>query len=501
MKAVPTLSTLRVLNNHLLRHLSHQPMGSSAEFNSPISRSSSSIALPIETSDELAKLVSALNHLSPDVGRGNGTFFDSAGRLQTDYWLAAIWAIRSLGWSSGKATAKNWSQLCSERYDEVGFEKAWNSYNPSHPHPIRIGSLYKCAILQGWQPLEASTQATNPSRYQLLGRTALQGLPPVMWRIKGVFPAEGMGAIFGPSGAGKSFLAFDMAAAIASGKTWFGHRTQAAPVIYVALEGESGYKNRVTAWEKEKLHPLPANLHLVMQPFKLIEPQDVFDLAAVIPKGSVVFIDTLNRAAPTADENSSKDMGAILEGAKSLQSAISGLVVLIHHTGKDASKGARGHSSFTAALDGSVEVERSAIARSWSVAKAKDGEDGNKTPFKLKVQNLGSDIDGDEITSCTVDTDVNGALKTIEPKGGQQKIALKAIRSNISQSQIMGKAGCGRHTPCIAITDAINIVATTLTTVASNKRKNRANNLVTSLTVGGWLLAGLDGDDAWLWSP
>ena len=499
MKVAPTLSRLCELNTHLQGHLSQLTKGSSAKFNLPLTSPSSITTFSIETSSERDKLESALSHLSSDVGRGSGTFFDVNGLQQADYWLAAIWAIRSLGWPSGKATAKNWSQLSSTRYDETGFEKAWNSYDANHPHPIGIGSLYKCAMMQGWQHLKTLTQST--ARYQLLGRTALQGLPPVIWRIKGVFPAEGMGAIFGPSGAGKSFLAFDMATAIANGTTWFEHRTQAATVIYVALEGESGYKNRVSAWEKEKLNPLPPNMHLVMQPFKLTDPQDVFDLASVIPKGSVVFIDTLNRSAPTADENSSKDMGAIIEGAKSLQIAVSGLVVLIHHTGKDASKGARGHSSFTAALDGAVEVERSINGRAWSVAKAKDGEDGHKTPFKLKVQTLGKDVDGDAITSCTVEPDLSVVYRPIEPNGSQQKLALRAIRTSLGQSPFKAKAGCGSNTACIPFVAAVGAVTAAIPNVDKHRRSNRANQLIAGLTAGGFLMAGLEGDDDWLWIP
>lgn len=504
MNAAPTLSMLRVLNTHMQRHLNLSAPVFPAQHNPSIALPSS---LPVlsttETASERNKLVDALKRLSPGVGRGNGTFFDSCGTPQADYWLAAIWAIRSLGWPSGKATAKSWSQQCIERYDELGFEQAWNSYDASHPNPVRIGSLYKYVMHQDAQPpstvLQSST--TSPSRYQLLGRTALQGLPPVIWRIKGIFPAEGIGAIFGPSGAGKSFLAFDMATAIAGGTNWFNHRTQATAVIYVALEGESGYRNRVTAWEKEKLQPLPPNMHLVMQPFNLTDSKDVSDLAAVIPKGAVVFIDTLNRAASNVDENSSKDMGSILEGAKTLQSTISGLVILIHHTGKDASKGARGHSSLTAALDGAIEVERSTSGRAWNVAKAKDGEDGNKTPFKLKIQNLGNDQDGDTISSCTVEPDLNVVFKPAEPKGFQQKAALKAIRNCIAQSQIKGKAGCGTNTPCVPHEKAVIEVSAAIPTVDKHKRSNRAKQLITSLIAGGLLLAGLDGDDSWLWSP
>ena len=46
-----------------------------------------------------------------------------------------------------------------------------------------------------------------------------------------------------------------------------------------------------------------------------------------------------------------------------------------------AHKGARGHSSLFAALDGAVEVTRLVNSRSWSIAKAKDGEDGKDFSF------------------------------------------------------------------------------------------------------------------------
>jgi len=109
---------------------------------------------------------------------------------------------------------------------------------------------------------------------------------------------------------------------------------EAAPVVYAALEGEAGFKLRAQAWETSRGRALPDGLRMMLQPFKLTDGQDVLDLAAVVPAGAVVVVDTLNRAAPTADENSSRDMGEILEAAKQLQILSGGLVVLIHHTGK-----------------------------------------------------------------------------------------------------------------------------------------------------------------------
>lgn len=284
------------------------------------------------------------------------------------------------------------------------------------------------------------------------------------------------------------------------GKTWFGRKTKAATVVYVALEGEAGLKNRLAAWEKKRGGLAPAELRVVIQPFKLTEYRDITDLASVIPEGSVTIIDTLNRAAPTADENSSKDMGEILEASKALCARTNGLVILVHHTGKEVGKGARGHSSFFAALDGAIEVTRTTVGRAWNVAKSKDGEDGNNTPFRLEVHDLGEDADGDSVTSCTVEPEHGQIFKKPEPKGAQQKVAYLAIKGALQQSTVKGEAGCGASS-CVSVEAAIAAVAAKLTAVKSHQRSNRARTLVSGLTAGGYLDHGLEGDEGWVWLP
>ena len=74
------------------------------------------------------------------------------------------------------------------------------------------------------------------------------------------------------------------------------------------LRVKAGSGFGVAAWEAHTGRDLPAGLSLVLQSFRLTEPQDVKDLAAVVPAGAVVFLDTLNRAAPTA---SAQDVRAV----------------------------------------------------------------------------------------------------------------------------------------------------------------------------------------------
>ena len=349
----------------------------------------------------------------------------------------------------------------------------------------------------GMDAVEAllSSPKAPAQRYKLLSASDLAALPPLAWRVRGVLPAVGLAGLYGPSASGKSFLALDMAAAIAEGARWFDCRTEAAPVVYAALEGEGGFRLRVAAWEAHRGQGLPNSLHMLLQPFKLTDLRDVHDLAAVVPHGAVVFLDTLNRAAPTSDENSSKDMGEILEAAKHLQVLIGGLVVLVHHTGKDATRGLRGHSSLFAAMDAAVEVSREGERREWRVAKSKDGADGEVKAFRLQVEMLGTDEHGDAITSCVVLRDkVSEEVQHVRlPAGGNQRLVLEALRPLFKQGQ-SGKPGAPPLRPCIELDAAVAAGAARLT-CPTDKRNSRAREAITGLLARGAL--GLN--EGWLW--
>jgi hypothetical protein len=342
----------------------------------------------------------------------------------------------------------------------------------------------------------AQLPAPPEPRYKLLSGADLRDLPPLAWRVRGVLPAVGLAALYGPSASGKSFLAFDMAAAIAEGNNWFDCRVEAAPVVYAALEGEAGFKLRAQAWETNRGRNLPAGLLMMMQGFKLTEPQDVQDLAAVVPTGAVVFLDTLNRAAPTADENSSKDMGEILQAAKRLQAITGGLVVLVHHTGKDSTRGLRGHSSLFAAMDAAVEVSRDGDRREWRVAKSKDGADGDAHPFRLNIETLGVDDYGDPVTSCVVmaDTNADDVKRVKLPQGGNQRLVYEGIR-NLFKDGISGKAGAPPLRPCIELEAAVIAGAGRLT-CPTDKRTSRTRDAITGLVSRGVL--GLNEGFLWL---
>ena len=148
-----------------------------------------------------------------------------------------------------------------------------------------------------------------PQRFQLLTPADLAKRPPARWRARGVLPMEGIAAIFGPSGSGKSFLVLDLLAAVASGADWFGSRTKAAPVLYIALEGEAGIAQRVHAYQV-KHGRLSADFRFLLQSLDIRNATDCADLVSAVQaagwSGGVLCLDTLNRAAPGMDENDSK---------------------------------------------------------------------------------------------------------------------------------------------------------------------------------------------------
>jgi hypothetical protein len=341
-------------------------------------------------------------------------------------------------------------------------------------------------------------------RYRLLTAEELSRLPPVRWRVRGVLPVEGLAALYGPPGCGKSFLVLDLLGAIADGRDWFEYRTVAAPVVYLALEGEAGIAQRMKAYVA-RYWQAPDQMRFVTQPFALLEAGDVAALSDAIRRaggaGGVVVIDTLNRASPGADENDSRDMGKILAGAKALQAELGGLVLLVHHSGKDATKGLRGHSSLLAALDAAIEVKREGDLRTWTTSKAKDGADGAGHPFQLVVVDLDVDEFGERVTSCVIAPAEAPTIKLrpFSPRGENQKLVWERIGVLLRQAGENRPEGVpddlpeGR--PVVRYEIALESASEALEAVKRGRGRERAKSAIESLCSGGALVYV----DGWLW--
>lgn len=385
-------------------------------------------------------------------------------RFNRSHSLAEI--LSSFGYTQSPNSSENWRSIyqTSNSYatrtfvDEDGGEY-WVSLSASDAlknigaackSGHRFGDAFDLLVhfqYNGDRDAALRDQPPDASRYQLYTAEEISQLPPIKWLARGILPTEGLAAIYGASGSGKSFLALDLLGAIARGQPWFGNKTIPLPVTYVALEGEAGISQRVQAYELQN-GKLPLTVRFAAQPLNLLTSQDVVDLASAIRSvrgtNGVVCIDTLNRASSGADENDSKDMGRIIQAAKQLQHDIGGLVILIHHSGKDASKGLRGHSSLYASLDAAIEVTKTDQQRNWRITKSKDGRDDKSACFRLEVVGLGIDAEGDAITSCVVIED-SEQLPAMKPLPLSTRQAVDAYH-NVEKRNEPAKIGAGIST-------------------------------------------------------
>lgn len=268
----------------------------------------------------------------------------------------------------------------------------------------------------------------------------------VRWIVKGFLPHAGLGVLYGESGAGKSFITYDLCAAVARGlENWNGKRVQQGRVLYVVAEGEAGFVNRINAYcHQQGISPDDFQVDYIsdLTP-NLLEPAMITDLIKDI-KGrepyDLIVMDTFAQVMPGANENSGEDVGKALAECKRIHRHTGAMVLLVHHSGKDSSKGARGWSGLRAAADVEFEVTSSDNDRSVKVTKLKDGEQGAQYGFKLHTVVLGEDEDGDDITSCIVEYGaVSEKLKGDKgPKGAVQKLVFNLAHDLIG---LCGDAG------------------------------------------------------------
>lgn len=247
--------------------------------------------------------------------------------------------------------------------------------------------------------------------------------PPQQWIIKGVLPRAEVGMVYGESTAGKSFIMIDMLACIVRGEPWRGMRTKPGRVVMVVAEGASGARGRLKAYAQHHQIDLSAlPFGIIPDTPNLRTKDDVKELAARIKEwggADVIVVDTLLASVAGANENSSDDMGEVLANCRRLNRETEGaMVILVHHAGKDASRGARGWSGLKGNMDVQLEVTRDKlVGRAIRLEKSKDGAEGKAMGFKLHVVTIGTDEDGDPITSCVVEHSA-GDVASVDPVDG-----------------------------------------------------------------------------------
>ncbi len=423
--------------------------------------------------------------------------------LDYDTWLSVGMALHHERGSDGFDLWDTWSQR-SPKYTtrEYGWDR-WRSFGRGNGAPVTIRSLVHLANEHGAglmlngpaspAEFEAAVQAPvagTPARFQPVPIGEFAGRAPPRWIVKGVLPQAELVVLFGESGSGKSFVALDLAMAIALGLPWRERRVRQGRVVYIAAEGAGGFRNRCVAYAAAKTpHALDPAIPFDVIPDapNLLLKDDALAVAKAIGRADVVIVDTFAQVTPGGNENAGEDMGKALAHCKGIHRTTGALVVLVHHSGKDASKGARGWSGLRAAADAELEVIRQPTGRMMRTSKQKDGDDGLAWGFGLDVVTIGVDEDGDPITSCVV---VDQALPVagLARVLGPTETIVNAVVQDFAGAQSAG----------IEVNAVVTEAAKRMDSPEKGKRdtrKQRALRALRALCTGDGAPYGLDDDD------
>jgi hypothetical protein len=295
---------------------------------------------------------------------------------------------------------------------------------------------------------------------------------PVDWLIEGVIPKKAFVALYAPPASFKSFVALDIAECIATTRPFLGKEVkQQGAVLYIAGEGHGGIGARIKALKLHHDTPQGAQIYFLRKQVNLrSSQQDIQDLVQAIDeiqsiqdiKFQLIVIDTLARAFGGGNENASEDMGAFITAAGTLQGRYECALLVVHHAGKDATKGLRGHSSLLGAVDTELEIIRIEDAPKGilHISKQKDGEDGQRMGFQMVTVDIGTSALGfEEVTSLALeldqDMDINQQRTKPTPPnraglGHNNQLALKALHQAIKKFGAMENID-GKRNKCIKV--------------------------------------------------
>jgi hypothetical protein len=233
-------------------------------------------------------------------------------------------------------------------------------------------------------------------------------------------------------------------------------------VVYVALEGHGGIENRIIAAAQE--------LEIEDAPFALVKSSDNFcdpetaqraaALATNLMKrfggdNPVIAIDTYTAAlGPGGSDCDPRDVSAFITAIQQFLLS-SCTVVVLHHFGKDSSRGGRGWSGLRAALDFELEIDRDDDLHTMRVTKSRDGSDRQPAfCYRLYGREIGVNEHGEPVTAVVVehlaDEDVSKRGKRHSPKA---RAALNVLWECIKDPSRSFPLPENRRLRCVLLSD------------------------------------------------
>lgn len=311
---------------------------------------------------------------------------------------------------------------CFPPLDSEDIERVVRSAETNRANPIGIDhplASFSPVEIAARKPKEAAPAAVGKFYYLRADASSRRALLcPREPLIENIMHRGAEAVMIGAPGGGKTFGALDLSYHVTKGLPWAGNATHQGAVVYFAAEAQEGINTRVAALEKHygALDDTPLFVVPVAPDLAhgLEDTRQMVDLIKKVEAecGQTVelfVVDTLNRVIAGGDENGSKDMGAVLNATRIIRAATSSASLIIHHPGKDESKGGRGHSSVFGAVDTEMRMARHTL----TVTKWRDGVSGHKVNFRIMPIRIGADTKGRDMTSCYVQIRMEGEIDPI----------------------------------------------------------------------------------------
>ncbi|MEP7285404.1 MAG: AAA family ATPase [Chloroflexota bacterium] len=253
--------------------------------------------------------------------------------------------------------------------------------------PLIVAQAAPDLLTNDSQVSAVSSMDRLAQKYHLWTLADLEQRPPVAWLHTNELPAAAFAVLFGASGTGKSFQALDYALDVA----------KTAPVIYLAAEGATGLVDRIYAAVKFSGRSADT-LRVIDSALPLLDASEVQAFIASVKPAApkLIILDTLARCMIGGDENSSRDMGLVIEACDQIKRETGATVLVVHHTGKNGA-GERGSSALRGAADMMIELTNDDGLITLTCSKVKDGE-----PFTPRYLRLIPAESRDGRTSCVL---------------------------------------------------------------------------------------------------
>ena len=214
---------------------------------------------------------------------------------------------------------------------------------------------------------------------------------------------------------------------IASGINWKGFDVEKGAAIYVAGEGNLGLRRRMQGWcirNGVELETQPIGLS--KWPMQVLDPESIQAWAGFIKQAMIdlgepirlVVIDTLATNFGPGDENSPTDMARFLAHLKIyIQAPFTCSVLVVHHAGKDLTRGSRGGSSIEGNADCVFTLKREDDEDHRVTLHCKHTKDSERPPdmiLKAAPVELGyNDRKGYPVTSLILDMELSEFEQTV----------------------------------------------------------------------------------------